>query len=78
VFASPDTRWILFAFLDVLTPWLCLILGFGVAFQRPLDPRAWVLLMLLMSFGGVAQAGGVLVLLCYKANCFYGLHPEMR
>jgi hypothetical protein len=54
--------WILFGFLDVLTPWLCLILGFGVAFQRPLDPLAWVLLMLLMSFGGVAQAGGVLAI----------------
>ena len=34
-----------------------------VAFQRALDPLAWLLLMLLMSFGGVAQAGGVLTIL---------------
>src|SRR5581483_4886736 len=56
------TDWILFAFLGVLTPWFCLILGFGVAFQRPVDPLAWLLLMLLMSFGGVAQAGNVLAI----------------
>ena len=54
--------WTLFAFLDVLVPWFCLILGFGVAFQRPLDQLAWLLLMLLMSFGGVAQAGRVLAI----------------
>lgn len=56
------TEWILFAFLGVLTPWFCLILGFGVAFQRPRDPLAWLLLLLLMSFGGVAQAGRVLII----------------
>ncbi len=56
------TDWIVFAFLDVLTPWFCLILGFGVAFQRPRDPLAWLLLLLLMSFGGVAQAGRVLII----------------
>jgi hypothetical protein len=56
------TDWILFAFLGVLTPWFCLIVGFGVAFQRPTDPLAWLLLMLLMSFGGVSQAGNVLAI----------------
>lgn len=56
------TDWILFSFLGILTPWFCLILGFGVAFQRPLDPLAWLLLMLLMSFGGVAQAGNVVAI----------------
>ena len=55
-------QWLVFAFLDVLTPWLCLVVAFGVAFQRPRDPLAWLLLMLLASFGGVAQAGRVLVI----------------
>lgn len=55
-------QWVVFAFLDVLTPWLCLVLAFGVSFQRPLDPLAWLLLLLLASFGGVAQAGRVLAL----------------
>ncbi len=55
-------EWILYVFLDLLTPWLCLLLGFGVALQRPLDSLAWLLLMLLMSFGGVAQAGGVMAI----------------
>lgn len=56
------TDWILFTLRGVLTPWFCLILGFGVAFQRPTDPLAWLLVMLLMSFGGVAQAGNVLAI----------------
>lgn len=59
--AVPPTLsdWTRFVFLNFLTPWFCLALGFWVAFQRPLDPLAWLLLMLLMSFGGVAQAGRV-------------------
>ena len=64
VSAGPLTlsQWIQFLFLDVLTPWFCLFLGFWVGFQRPLDPLAWLLLLLLMSFGGVAQAGNVLAI----------------
>ncbi len=36
--------------LDFLIPLLCLILGFGVAFIRPRDQNAWLLLFLLTGF----------------------------
>jgi len=64
VSAEPLTLsdWTLFVFLGVLTPWFCLILGFVIALQRPLDPLAWLLLLLLMSFGAIAQAGNVLAI----------------
>jgi hypothetical protein len=55
-------EWTLFVFLDLLTPWLCLTVGFVVAFQRPVDPLAWLLLLLMMSFGSLAQAGFVVAI----------------
>jgi phosphoserine phosphatase RsbU/P len=37
--------------LQLLVPLFCLALGFAVAAIRPLDPRAWILLLLLLGFG---------------------------
>ncbi len=47
--------WILAAFLDYITPWFCILLGFAVAFLRPRDLLAWLLLMLMLSFKEIAQ-----------------------
>ncbi|HVW08496.1 MAG TPA: hypothetical protein VHC90_07940, partial [Bryobacteraceae bacterium] len=40
--------------LFILVPFVCLGLGFGVAFIRPRDINAWFLLLLLMAFSGLA------------------------
>ncbi len=40
--------------LYVLVPIVCLGLGFGVAFIRPRDRNAWLLLFMLMGFSGIA------------------------
>ncbi|HLW76647.1 MAG TPA: hypothetical protein VKS01_06665, partial [Bryobacteraceae bacterium] len=45
--------WTLAIFLLYLTPWFCIVLGFAVAFLRPTDPLAWLLLLLMLSFGEV-------------------------
>ncbi|MDQ6786778.1 MAG: SpoIIE family protein phosphatase [Acidobacteriota bacterium] len=41
----------------LLLPALSFLLGFYVAFVRPRDPLAWVLLMLLLSVGSIAMEG---------------------
>jgi phosphoserine phosphatase RsbU/P len=43
-------QWILIFVLQVVTPLLCLSLGFYVAHERPWDRRAWLLLALLISY----------------------------
>jgi len=43
-------QWILTFVLQVLTPLLCLSLGFYVAAERPWDRRAWLLLGVLVSY----------------------------
>ncbi|MBX9603964.1 MAG: SpoIIE family protein phosphatase [Bryobacteraceae bacterium] len=50
----PD--WLFLIEFAILTPWLCLLLGFFVAFVRPRDPLAWLLLALMLSFGQMAGA----------------------
>ncbi len=52
-------EWTLEAFLYYLTPWFCILLGFTVAFLRPDDMLAWLLLLLMVSFSGVAGSGVV-------------------
>ncbi len=42
-------------FLTILTPFFCMLLGLGVAYVRPRDPLAWLLLLLMLSFGQIAQ-----------------------
>jgi sigma-B regulation protein RsbU (phosphoserine phosphatase) len=43
-------QWILIVVLQVVTPLLCLSLGFYAAHERPWDRRAWLLLALLISY----------------------------
>ncbi len=42
----------------LLLPAVSFLLGFYVAFVRPRDPLAWVLLLLLLSVGSIAMEGG--------------------
>ncbi|MBZ5535195.1 MAG: SpoIIE family protein phosphatase [Acidobacteriia bacterium] len=42
--------WSMSLLIDVATPLLCLLLGFGVVAVRPRDPLAWLLVALLVSF----------------------------
>jgi phosphoserine phosphatase RsbU/P len=44
------SQWILIFVLQVVTPLLCLSLGFYVVHERPWDRRAWLLLTLLISY----------------------------
>jgi len=57
--AMSTRTWVANVFLKYLTPWFCLALGFFVAFLRPRDPLAWLLLALLMSFAAVSQGDAV-------------------
>src|ERR1700722_3033395 len=47
--------WVLIVFLTMLTPLFCMLLGLGVAYVRPRDPLAWLLLLLMLSFSQIAQ-----------------------
>ena len=62
--AMSTRAWVVTAFLKYLTPWFCLLLGFSIAFLRPRDPLAWLLLALLLSFASISQgdAAGAVVL----------------
>ena len=58
VTSSPLNSWSNFSDLVVefLLPGLSLLLGFWVAFRRPRDPMAWLLLALMMSFPNILKA----------------------
>ncbi|HSU32626.1 MAG TPA: SpoIIE family protein phosphatase [Bryobacteraceae bacterium] len=45
--------WTITIGLNVVLPLSCLLLGFFVAFMRPLDPLAWITMAMLASFGQV-------------------------
>lgn len=47
------------SFLYYLIPWFCILLGFTVAFLRPDDLLAWLLLLLMLSFSGIALSDAV-------------------
>jgi sigma-B regulation protein RsbU (phosphoserine phosphatase) len=49
--------WIVFCGMTIFTPTFCLLLGFAVAFIRPRDPLAWLLLTLMLSFGQMSTTG---------------------
>ena len=44
-------------FLPGIMPWICLVLGFWVAFVRPRDPQAWLLLSVMLSFPHLIDVG---------------------
>jgi sigma-B regulation protein RsbU (phosphoserine phosphatase) len=44
------SSWALIIFLNYLTPWFSIALGFTVLFLRPRDPLAWLLMLLMLSF----------------------------
>lgn len=67
LFATPEPRRIddatdalLPLFTNVLTPWFCLLLGFGVAWRKPGDPVAYSLLALLLCLSQFIRAEGQL------------------
>ena len=47
--------WVLTLFVYGLTPLFSILLGFTVAFLRPRDPLAWLLLLMMLSFNQIAQ-----------------------
>jgi phosphoserine phosphatase RsbU/P len=57
VTSAPFNSWNTFSDLvvEVLLPAVSLLLGFWVAFRRPCDPMAWLLLALMMSFPNILR-----------------------
>jgi len=53
------SQWALIIFLNYLTPWFSIALGFSVLFLRPRDPLAWLLMLLMLSFGQIAQGNAL-------------------
>jgi len=53
-------EWALSSFLYYLGPWFCIALGFTVAFLRPDDLLAWLLLLLMLSFSAVTDSDAFL------------------
>jgi sigma-B regulation protein RsbU (phosphoserine phosphatase) len=54
---SEAIGWTLVVALNVILPVSCLLVGFYIAFARPFDPRAWIAMAMLASFGQVAGGG---------------------
>jgi sigma-B regulation protein RsbU (phosphoserine phosphatase) len=52
-FSGGITSWLINLSLLVFMPFFCLFLGFWVAFMRPKDPLAWLLLVLMISFSQI-------------------------
>ncbi|MEO8027932.1 MAG: SpoIIE family protein phosphatase, partial [Bryobacteraceae bacterium] len=53
------TNWAFLLIVNLLTPWLCLLLGFFVAFLRPRDLLAWLLLGLLLGFSQMTNGDAI-------------------
>jgi len=53
------STWALLIFLNYLTPWFSIALGFTVLFLRPRDPLAWLLMLLMLSFSQIAQGSSL-------------------
>jgi sigma-B regulation protein RsbU (phosphoserine phosphatase) len=70
------TGWIVNLALLVVMPFFCLLLGFWVAFMRPRDPLAWLLLALMLSFsqivGGRAEFRGLMLDAAVIFKVFFG------
>lgn len=55
--SSQAIGWTLLISLHIILPVSCLLVGFYIAFARPLDPLAWITMAMLASFGQVAGGG---------------------
>ena len=53
----PSLGWTTLISLTILFPVSCLLVGFYIAFARPLDPLAWITLAMLATFGHIASVG---------------------
>ncbi|MFL6464390.1 MAG: SpoIIE family protein phosphatase [Bryobacteraceae bacterium] len=49
--------WVLLICTNVVLALSCLLIGFYIAFARPLDPLAWIVMAMLLSFGQISQSG---------------------
>jgi sigma-B regulation protein RsbU (phosphoserine phosphatase) len=55
---APPLEWTITLIGSVAMPYFCLLLGFRVAYARPHDPLAWMLVGLMISFSHITSAGG--------------------
>jgi sigma-B regulation protein RsbU (phosphoserine phosphatase) len=58
--APPAIIWTYVIGVLVLLPAICLLVGFYIAFARPLDPLAWITMVMLASFGQLAVQGQII------------------
>ncbi len=70
------SSWAFALIISVLTPWVCILMGFLVVFLRPRDLLAWLLLGLLISFSQLlgtdaARRAGVFPALTRDALIFF-------
>lgn len=56
----PAIIWTYVIGVQVALPIICLLVGFYIAFARPLDPLAWITMAMLASFGQLAAEGRVI------------------
>jgi sigma-B regulation protein RsbU (phosphoserine phosphatase) len=55
--SRPPILWTYVIGVLVALPVICLLVGFYIAFARPLDPLAWITMAMLASFGQLAAEG---------------------
>jgi sigma-B regulation protein RsbU (phosphoserine phosphatase) len=58
--APPAIVWTYVIGVLVALPAICLLVGFYIAFARPLDPLAWITMAMLASFGQLAVQGQII------------------
>jgi len=55
---SSPAAFLINGFAGILTPLVCLATGFWVAAVRPKDPKAWILLALMVTFASISAPNG--------------------
>ncbi len=58
--SPPSIIWTYVIGVQVVLPVFCLLIGFYIAFARPLDPLAWITMAMLASFGQLAAEGRII------------------
>ncbi len=58
--SPPGIAWTYVFGVQVGLPVICLLVGFYIAFARPLDPLAWITMAMLASFGQLAAEGRII------------------